>query len=47
MELMLCSYYLERGITPDYVLSLSFREKLFLLASIKWHNERLNGKYDS
>lgn len=39
-DLFLCAYYLQKGITPEHILSLSSREKRFYLAAASWYTEK-------
>lgn len=38
-DLLLCAYYLDKGILPEHILNLTKREKLFYLASIAINNQ--------
>lgn len=39
-DLTLCAYYLQKGITPEHILSLTKREKRFYLAAMVWWAEK-------
>jgi len=39
-DLFLCAYYLQKGITPEHILSLTSREKRFYLAAASWYADR-------
>lgn len=43
--MLLCAYYLSKGITPEHILNLSQREKIFYLASISWWSDKEQGKW--
>lgn len=40
MDLLLCAYYLQKGITPDHLLNLTPREKQFYLAALSWWSDK-------
>ena len=42
-DLLLCAYYLQKGITPDKIMALTEREKSFWLASIMWWCDKQKG----
>lgn len=39
-DLFLCAYYLQKGITPEHILSLTPREKRFYLAAASWYTDK-------
>ena len=40
MSLLLCAYYLNKGIDPEKILQLTPREKMFYIASMVWYGEK-------
>lgn len=44
MDMFLCAYFLNKGITPEHILALTRKEKLFYLAAIDWWSDKYNGK---
>jgi hypothetical protein len=44
LDLLLCAYYLNKGIDPEKILELTPREKIFYTASMVWYREKfING----